>query len=251
VHGYSDTSESVGQYAMVYRERYGMNVLLPDLRGHGKSEGTYVGYGYHDRRDIIVWIDRILNKDPKAVFLLHGISMGAATVMMTTGEKLPSNVKVCVEDAGYSTAVEEFKHVYNNLEPRQPVPVDVMMPALRAVALVRAGYGLGQASPLDAVKRSVTPTLFIHGDADDFIPCSMMKKLFEAAACKKMSLLVKGAGHVQSVVVDPEGYWAKVDSFLEKAAPELAERRGDENFPVDFRKMVEAGEAGESETAEA
>ena len=251
VHGYSDTSESVGQYAMVYRERYGMNVLLPDLRGHGKSEGTYVGYGYHDRRDIIVWIDRILNKDPKAVFRLHGISMGAATVMMTTGEKLPSNVKACVEDAGYSTAVEEFKHVYNNLEPRQPVPVDVMMPALRAVALVRAGYGLGQASPLDAVKRSVTPTLFIHGDADDFIPCSMMKKLFEAAACKKMSLLVKGAGHVQSVVVDPEGYWAKVDSFLEKAAPELAERRGDENFPVDFRKMVEAGEAGESETAEA
>ena len=111
VHGYSDTSESVGQYAMVYRDIYGMNVLLPDLRGHGKSEGTYVGYGYHDRLDIIVWIDRILEKDPEAMILLHGISMGAATVMMTTGEKLPSNVKACVEDAGYSTAVEEFKHV--------------------------------------------------------------------------------------------------------------------------------------------
>ena len=225
VHGYSDTSESVGQYAMVYRDIYGMNVLLPDLRGHGKSEGTYVGYGYHDRLDIIVWIDRILEKDPEAMILLHGISMGAATVMMTTGEKLPSNVKACVEDAGYSTAVEEFKHVYNHLEPKPPVPVDVMMPALRAVAFVRAGYALGQASPLDAVKRSVTPTLFIHGEADDFIPCSMMKKLFAAASCEKMSMLVKNAKHVQSVVVDPAGYWAKVNSFLAKVAPELAEQK--------------------------
>ena len=225
VHGYSDTSESVGQYAMVYRDRYGMNVLLPDLRGHGKSEGTYVGYGYHDRLDMIVWVDRILHRDPKAMILLHGISMGAATVMMTTGEHLPSNVMACVEDAGYSTAVEEFRHVYNNLDPKPPVPVDVMMPALRAVALIRSGYELGQASPVEAVKRSVTPTLFIHGEADSFIPCSMMRKLFEAAACKKMCLLVKGAEHVESVVADPEGYWAKVDSFLATVAPELAEKK--------------------------
>ena len=130
-----------------------------------------------------------------------------------------------MEDAGYSTAVEEFRHVYNNLDPKPPVPVDVMMPALRAVALIRSGYELGQASPVEAEKRSVTPTLFIHGEADSFIPCSMMKKLFAAAACKKMCLLVKGAKHVESVVVDPEGYWAKVDSFLATVAPELAEKK--------------------------
>ena len=64
VHGYSDTSESVGQYAMVYRDRYGMNVLLPDLRGHGRSDGDYVGMGYDDSRDILRWIDWVLEKDP-------------------------------------------------------------------------------------------------------------------------------------------------------------------------------------------
>lgn len=226
VHGYSDTAESLGVYAKVYNEKYGMNTLLPDLRGHGKSEGTYVGYGYHDRLDIILWIDRILLRDPKALILLHGISMGAATVMMTTGEPLPSNVKACVEDAGYTNAVTQFKHVYNNLTPKPPVPVDVLMPALRAVILVRAGYELGQASPIEAVSRSVTPTLFIHGEADSFIPCSMMKRLFEAASCRKMSLLVRGAEHVMSVVEDPEGYWGKVDSFLNTVAPELAEQKG-------------------------
>ena len=160
-----------------------MNVLLPDLRGHGKSEGTYVGYGYHDRLDIILWIDKILERDPKAEIILHGISMGAATVMMTTGEKLPSNVKACVEDAGYDTAIGEFIDVYNHLEQKPPVPAEVIMPLLRAVSMVEAGYDLSKASPIEAVQRSVTPTLFIHGEGDTFIPCIMMKRLFEAAAC--------------------------------------------------------------------
>ena len=200
VHGYSDTSESVGQYAQHYRDHYGMNVLLPDLRGHGKSEGTYVGYGYHDRLDIILWIDKILERDPEAAIILHGISMGAATVMMTTGEKLPSNVKACVEDAGYDTAIGEFIEVYNNLEQKPPVPAEVIMPLLQ---------------------RSVTPTLFIHGEADSFIPCRMMKNLFEAASCQKMSMLMPGAEHVMSVCVDPERYWAKVDTFLGTVAPAL------------------------------
>ena len=228
VHGYSDTSESVGQYAQIYRDRYGMNVLLPDLRGHGRSEGTYVGYGYHDRLDMIIWIDRIIRRDPQASIILHGISMGAATVMMTTGEQLPSNVKACVEDAGYSTAIEEFTQVYNNLEDKPTLSADVIMPALRAVALFRAGYDLRKASPLDAVRHSKTPTLFIHGAADSFIPSWMMDKLFEAASCEKMSMLVPGAEHVKSVVVDPEGYWNKVEDFLRQVDPELVVRCGGE-----------------------
>lgn len=226
VHGYSDTSESVGQYAQVYRDKYGMNVLMPDLRGHGRSEGTYVGYGYHDRLDMIVWIDRILRRDPKAMIILHGISMGAATVMMTTGEQLPSNVKACIEDAGYSTALEEFAQVYNSLEEKPPVSADVLLPLLRGIARFRAGYDLGKASPYEAVQRSKTPTLFIHGEEDSFIPCWMMNKLFEAAACEKMSMLVPGAEHVMSVVADPEGYWNKVDCFLHQVDPALVVKAG-------------------------
>ena len=224
VHGYSDTSESVGQYAMVYRDRYGMNVLLPDLRGHGKSEGTYVGYGYHDRLDMIIWIDRILRRDPKAMIILHGISMGAATVMLTTGEQLPSNVKACIEDAGYSTAMEEFAQVYNSLEEKPPLPPNALLPLLRGIALFRAGYDLKKANPCDAVKKSKTPTLFIHGADDSFIPSWMMNKLFESASCEKMSMLVPGAEHVMSVVADPEGYWNKVDCFLHQVDPKLVEK---------------------------
>ena len=225
VHGYSDSAESMGLYARVYRDVYGMNVVMPDLRGHGKSEGTYVGYGYHDRLDLITWIDRVLELDPDAVILLHGISMGAATVLMTTGEKLPSNVKACVEDSGFCTALEEFAYVYSTLKQKPPISSVILLPITRQIAKIRAGYDLSDATPLDAVKRSSTPTLFIHGDADRFIPSRMMNKLFEAAACRKMCMEVPKAGHVKCVVVDPERYWNKVDSFLKLVDPAIAERR--------------------------
>ena len=225
VHGYSDSAESMGVYARVYRDVYGMNVVMPDLRGHGRSEGTYVGYGYHDRLDLITWIDRVLEEDPEAVILLHGISMGAATVLMATGEKLPSNVKACIEDSGFCTALDEFAFVYSTLKEKPPISSYILLPITRQIARIRAGYDLGDATPLDAVRRSTTPTLFIHGDADKFIPVRMMNKLFEAAACRKMAMVVPGAGHVKCVVVDPERYWKKVDSFLKLVDPALAERR--------------------------
>ena len=210
----------------VYRDVYGMNVVMPDLRGHGKSEGTYVGYGCHDRLDLIIWIDRILEIDPEAVIILHGISMGAATVMMATGEKLPSNVKACIEDSGFCTALDEFAFVYSTLKEKPPISSYILLPITRQIARIRAGYDLGDATPLDAVRRSTTPTLFIHGEADKFIPCSMMNKLFEAASCEKMCMVVPGADHVKSVVVDPEGYWAKVEMFLRNVDPAIVERRG-------------------------
>ena len=163
--------------------------------------------------------------DPDAVIILHGISMGAATIMMATGEKLPSNVKACIEDAGFSTALEEFAHVYSTLNQKPPISSDLLLPILRRIGKVRAGYDLNDAAPVEAVKRSVTPTLFIHGEADKFIPCSMMHKLFEAASCEKMCMVVPGADHVKSVVVDPEGYWAKVEMFLRNVDPALVERK--------------------------
>ena len=40
--GYQDTHESMGAIAKHYND-LGWNVLLPDQRGHGNSEGAYVG----------------------------------------------------------------------------------------------------------------------------------------------------------------------------------------------------------------
>ena len=213
VHGYGEASESMGLYARVYRDRYGMNVLLPDLRGHGRSDGNYVGMGYDDSRDLLRWIDWVLERDHGAQIVLHGISMGAATVLMTTGYSLPEQVAVAVSDSSYTSAMDIFTAVYRRMDGAV-IPAPVMLEAVRGIALVRAGYDIAKASPLEAVSRSKTPTLFIHGQADGFVPPEMMPELYKAASCPKAFQWIPEADHVQSVNVDPETYWAKVERFL-------------------------------------
>lgn len=213
VHGYACESDIMGLYASVYHDRYGMNVLLPDLRGHGRSDGDYVGMGYDDSRDLLRWIDWILEKDPSATIILHGISMGAATVLMTTGLSLPGQVAAAISDSAYTSAMEVLSSVYSSLD-EAVIPAPVMLEAVRAVALVRAGYDIAKAAPVQAVAASRTPTLFIHGQADTFVPPRMMPALYKAASCTKAFLWIPEAAHVQSVVIDPETYWARVERFL-------------------------------------
>ncbi|BDP53469.1 hypothetical protein EfmJHP35_13930 [Enterococcus faecium] len=78
----------------------GYNVLVPDARGHGKSEGDYIGFGWPERKDYVQWINKVLENNGKSQeIVLYGVSMGAATVMMTSGEKLPDNVIIFKENA--------------------------------------------------------------------------------------------------------------------------------------------------------
>ena len=74
----------------------GYNILAVDARAHGDSEGTKIGMGWPERMDIIKWINLILSWEPNARIVLHGVSMGAATVLMASGEDLPGNVKAVI-----------------------------------------------------------------------------------------------------------------------------------------------------------
>lgn len=213
VHGTYDNSESMGIFAKEYHKR-GWHILLPDLRGFGQSEGDYVGYGGDDRFDIIEWIYWIIKRDPQAKILLHGASMGAATVLMTTGEHLPENVICAVSDSSYTTVKEEFSDVYENIY-NQHLPKWLAFPLLRFETKIRAGYDIFKIRPIEAVAKSATPTLFIHGDADDFIRPSMCRELFDAAKCQREFCMILGAKHIEGVSVDPTKYWNKVNEFLE------------------------------------
>lgn len=220
VHGFTDRAEKMGVYARRFYEEYGMSVLLPDLRGHGDSEGNYAGMGYLDSKDIIRWAESIVTMDPKAVIILHGMSMGAATVLMACGGELPEAVKAVIADSGYTSAMEEYYYEYRKLPAKSRIlPAELIMPLVRGVCLARAHYDIAKASPETAVRSAKAPILFIHGDADDFVPSSMMPKLYAAAACKKDFLWIHGAGHVRSVVVNPDKYWSKVEEFLNDVSP--------------------------------
>lgn len=97
VHGYLSRGSDMVDYAKHFIE-YGDNILIIDLRTHGKSEGKYIGMGWLDKSDLELWIERVIDENRDAKIILYGISMGAATVTMATGDELPENVKLCIAD---------------------------------------------------------------------------------------------------------------------------------------------------------
>ena len=212
VHGYTSKGLEMNNYAKEFYNM-GYNVLIPDLRGHGASEGNYIGMGWDDRLDILEWINFILNIDETATIILHGVSMGAATVCMTSGEELPSNIKGIIADCGYTSVWEQFSHQLKALYSLPNFPV---MNASSIVTRFKAGYNLKEASALTQVAKSKTPILYIHGDRDNFVPYKMMTELYNATASEKEKLTVENAAHAKSATTNPELYWSTIIKFLEK-----------------------------------
>ena len=211
VHGYRGDGASIIS-PIKQMKKAGYNLLIPDLRGHGFSEGDYIGMGWDDREDIIEWIDYLLSKDPHASIILYGVSMGGATVMDVAGEKLPHQVKAIIEDCGYTSVWDIFKaHIdMNNIES------EVALHMASLVTKIRAGYYLEDVRPIEQVKKSQTPMLFIHGAEDNFVPFSMVNELYNAATCPKEKLVIQGAGHANSCSVNSELYYQTIFRFIEK-----------------------------------
>lgn len=212
VHGYTSEGLKMSSYAENFYNA-GYNIIVPDLRAHGLSEGNYIGMGWDDRFDIISWINYVLNENSNSEIVLFGVSMGASTVSMTSGEELPSNIKAIIADCGYTSVWNEFSYQLDSLFSLPEFPV---MNVSSLVSKIRAGYSLKEASAIEQVKKSKTPILYIHGDKDDFVPTYMVDELYNATTSPKEKLIIKGAGHALSSSVDPYNYWNTVFNFINK-----------------------------------
>ena len=212
VHGYTSEGLKMSSYAKNFYNA-GYNIIVPDLRAHGLSEGDYIGMGWDDRFDIISWINYVLNENSNSEIVLFGVSMGASTVSMTSGEELPSNVKAIIADCGYTSVWDEFSYQLDSLFSLPEFPV---MNVSSLVTKIRAGYSLKEASAIEQVKKSKTPILYVHGDKDDFVPTYMVDELYNATSSPKEKLIIKGAEHALSSSIDPYNYWNTVFNFINK-----------------------------------
>ncbi|MBE8949721.1 MAG: alpha/beta hydrolase [Quinella sp. 3Q1] len=207
VHGYGRD----GTYAYDYAEEYlkrGWNVLVPDLRAAGLSQGEFITMGALESRDVFDWAGKL---PPDAKIILHGVSMGAATVMMTAALE-PKNLCAVVEDCGYTSAYEMFSA---QLEKIFGLPEYPAMPCANIVCKLKTGVKISDAAPLEVVDKITVPILFIHGDADGLVPFEMLGKLFDKATAPKEKFVVEGAGHADAKSKNPAVYFDKVFAFLE------------------------------------
>ncbi|AUJ25653.1 alpha/beta hydrolase [Virgibacillus dokdonensis] len=211
-HGYLGRGLDMGMFGQHYYEELGYNMFTADLRGHGESEGDYIGFGWHDRLDYVDWIHRVIEEQGEdAEIVLHGVSMGAATVLMASGEKLPNNVKAIVADSPYTSVYDMFAYQMDRMFHLPSFP---LLPSTSAVTKVRAGYGLKEASAVEQVKKTDIPILFIHGSADTFVPTRMSEALYAQTNSDKELIIFDGAGHGEAFVTHKEDYIEKLHEFL-------------------------------------
>lgn len=212
LHGYRSNPSSVLTIGEHFSEK-GYNVLIPSMRACADSEGEYVGMGWLDKEDLKCWINLIIEENKNAEIILHGSSMGAATVLMASGDELPANVKNIIADSGYTSVWDIFA---SEAKARFNLPEFPVLNMFQIVANRKAKYDIKEASSLEQVKKSTTPILFIHGDKDDFVPEYMCEKLYDATNCKKEKLIIHGAGHTDGKYREPEKYYNTIFDWISR-----------------------------------
>ena len=168
LHGY--TSRSMQDFTGLtdYYFKHGFAMLQTDARAHGEGEGKYIGFGCLDRKDLLKWIDWIIDHcGADTEIYLHGIFMGAVTALMASGFDLPSQVKGIVSDCAFTSPKEVFTHV---LKTMYHLPAFPFIQGADVVNRVLAGYGTDECNAKREVSKAKVPILFIHGGKDTFVP---------------------------------------------------------------------------------
>ena len=214
-HGYLGNAKQMGLFGQHYHKDLGYNIFMPDARGHGKSEGNYYGFGWPDRLDLIDWTDLLVEKlgaDIEVAY--HGLSMGAATVLMASGvEKIPSQVKAIIADSPYQSVYQLFAYQMNRMFY---LPAFPLLDSTSMLTKIRAGYSFRQASALNEVEKTDVPILYIHGENDSFVPAEMAKELYQNTSSDKDILLIPNANHGESFALAEEQYKSKINHFLDR-----------------------------------
>lgn len=189
----------------------GFNLLVPDQRAHGKSDGKYITYGTKERYDAKAWLEYANTLVEGGELYATGVSMGASTVLMAAELELPDNVKGIIADCGFTSPGEIIKKV---MKEDMKVPLFPLYYTTRALSKAVAGFDFEECNAAVSVKDCKIPLLFLHGKADSFVPFAMGEEIYNAAGGKKKAVWVEGADHGCSFLVDHDACANALGGFL-------------------------------------
>lgn len=218
IHGYCDNAPVMMRYAYCDYHELGMNVLLPERQNCGKSEGDFITFGWLDHWDMHLWAELMHNTWPDKDLWIHGLSMGAATTMMMSGDEWPDSLQVkgFIEDCGYSSTWDQLSF---QLEDQFGMAA---FPALYVASIAsfnHNGYIFSEGDAKSQVAKSTKPMLFIHGENDDFVPTAMAYECFEAKTTGYKELwIAPGSRHAKSIHDHYQEYVSHMAQFIDTCA---------------------------------
>ncbi len=212
VHGYSANAKTMAMFAKIYRERYDMHVLMPDLRAHGQSGGRYLGFGWLEKEDMGQWIDEaIVRLGYRPQTILHGLSLGASTVLNTASVIQPPSVIGVISDSAFSDLRAQFTRQLRSIFRLPSFP---LIDLGNWMCRWKLGFSYTEGSPITHSAKIKVPVLLIHGNIDRFVPVDMSDALFETLTCPKKLVHYPNAPHALNYARHPQAYQQELDNFL-------------------------------------
>ena len=207
MHGWrSSWDNDFGMVADFFREQ-NCSVLYAEQRGQGSSGGAHMGFGLTERYDCADWVHWVNRKANLPIYLC-GVSMGASTVLMASELQLP-NVRGIIADCGFTSPTDIWRHVAK----KAGISYGICGGPAGKLAQKRLHMAMDVSSCPEALSRTKIPILFVHGSDDRFVPVEMTYENFKACAGPKRLLIVPGAQHGMSYLVDQTGYEQTVRAF--------------------------------------
>ena len=212
-HGYQSTPYIDFSLVLEVYHNLGMNMLIPDQRCHGRSEGKYITFGVKEWKDMACWVEYHNTHFGNLPMILSGLSMGASTVLYMANENLPENVKGIIADCGYTSPYDIIGKVFRSVAHLPSWP---FLWVTDLCAKLFAGFSLKEKDTKKTLQAGKYPVILAHGLADDFVPCEMSREAYDACTSAKELLLVENAGHGYSFLKDQERYTQTVTAFLQR-----------------------------------
>lgn len=213
-HGYKGCAESDLSGSIYRCYTLGHSALIVDHRASGASEGRVITFGAKESLDCVDWVNFVINNiNPDAKIVITGISMGAATVMTASSLPMPKNVVGVIADCGYTSTKEIITKVMNDMK----LPGKLLYPFARLGAILFGGFDPDKQSPIKSMAKCKLPIVFFHGDADDFVPCSMSIDNYNTCIATDKTLVISpGAGHGLCFLKDMDTFFRVLTEYFSR-----------------------------------
>jgi len=212
VHGYSSSAKAMATYARYYHETLNASVLMIDLRAHGLSGGSKIGFAYNDRLDLPLWISQLRMHVPKQLpIVLHGISMGASAILYTLADGI-ENVSAIISDSAFIDLEPIFRR---QIQMIYKLPTQGIVAFVSLLMRINNGFFLHETQLLKTLTAKL-PILIMHGELDRFVPVEMAQQLYRHYQGDKTLYIAPNALHAMTYAVDRERYEKTIATFLKR-----------------------------------
>lgn len=214
-HGYKGSGFGDFAYMAKFLHEHQCNLLFIDQRCCGESEGEYITFGAKEQHDVQKWgyyiAERNIHKLP---IYLYGESMGAASVLMASGNLLPGEVKGIISDCAFSSMKRQIQDMASNWFHLHWI--GLLLFRLDIFCALFAGFRMRDADTARALRKNKRPVLFFHGAEDTYVEPRNTKISYSLCRAPKELVIVPQARHLCSAYEAPELYREKVLAFFEK-----------------------------------